>query len=86
MKPTLNSINKIICELSQRDYRARISRLTEGQKKKLKYGLKTLSDFGGYTLSGETIFFINLKNDYISGNISEEEIKAECLRFKLREI
>ena len=47
----VNAIDKIIAELSKRDYIARCKKLTRSQIENIKQGKKTLSDYGGYTLN-----------------------------------
>ena len=83
MKNT-KAIEKIIRELSKRDYEARYKKLTKSQIDNIRQGKKTLSDYGGYSLSQETMEAINLKRDYISGSITETEYKNYCLQYNLR--
>jgi hypothetical protein len=75
MKNT-NAIDKIIAKLSSRDYSAQWSRLTEAQKKRVKFGKLRFS----YSLGPETLEAIETKRAYISGEISEEEYKSFCLK------
>lgn len=78
MKNT-NAIDKIIKELSLKDYKAQYNRLTKAQKYKYKIGKYQFS----YALSYETNKAIEIKNDYVSGNITEEQYKAYCLKYNL---
>ena len=80
----VNAIDKIIAELSKRDYVARCKKLTRSQIENIKQGKKTLSDYGGYSLSQETMEAIDLKHDYINGNITEAEYKSYCLKYNMR--
>jgi len=75
MKNT-NAIDKIIAKLSSRDYSAQWSKLTEAQKIRVKFGKMHFS----YSLGPETLDAIEIKRAYISGEISEEEYKAFCIR------
>lgn len=83
MKNT-NTVEKIIAELSMRDYKARCKRLTKNQVENIRTGKKTLSDYGGYTLSEETIEAIEIKRQYLANEITEEEYKSWCLKYNLR--
>ena len=83
MKNT-KAIEKIIAELSKRDYEARCRKLTKAQVDNIRQGKKTLSDYGGYSLSQETIEAIELKRDYLSGSITEAEYKSWCLAYNRR--
>lgn len=75
MKNT-KAIDKIIAKLSSRDYSAQWSRLTEAQKKRVKFGKMQFS----YSLGPETLEAIETKRAYISGAISESEYKSFCLK------
>jgi hypothetical protein len=83
MKNT-KAIEKIIAELSKRDYEARCRKLTKSQIDNIRQGKKTLSDYGGYCLSQETMEAIELKRDYLSGSITEAEYKSWCLAYNRR--
>ena len=83
-KKNTNAIDKIIAELSKKDYEARCRKLTKSQIDNIRQGKKILSDYGGYSLSHETMEAINLKRDYISGSITEAEYKNYCLQYNLR--
>ena len=74
MKNT-NAIDKIIAELAMKDYR-RANPIKNGRPKYKKYH--------PYTLSPETNEARQIKIDYTSGNITEEEYKAWCLKYNLR--
>ena len=80
----VNAIDKIIAELSLREYKARCRKLTKSQKENIRQEKKTLSDYGGYSLSAETMEAIELKHDYQNGNITEAEYKDYCLKYNLR--
>ena len=79
-----NAIDKIIAELSRRDYEARCKRLTKSQVNNIRQGKKTISDYGGYSLSQETMEAIETKNNYQNENITEAEYKSYCLKYNLR--
>lgn len=83
-KKNTNAIEKIIAELSKRDYEARCKKLTKSQIDNIRQGKKTLSDYDGYSLSQETMEAIDLKRDYINGSITEAEYKNYCLQYNLR--
>lgn len=83
MKNT-NAIEKIIAELSKRDYEARCKKLTKNQVNNIRHGKKTLSDYGGYTLSQETMEAREIKRQYLADEITEEEYKSWCLKYNLR--
>ena len=83
-KKNTNAIDKIIAELSKRDYEARCKKLTKSQIDNIRQGKKTLSDYGGYNLSQETMEAIETKNNYQNGNITEAEYKNYCLQYNLR--
>ena len=65
-----NAIDKIIGEMSMQCY--------ESAQKKSKKRIKS------YSLSAECLEAIQIKNDYVSGKISEEDYKAYCLEYNLR--
>lgn len=54
-KKNTKAIEKIITELSKRDYESRCKKLTKSQIDNIRQGKKTLSDYGGYSLSQETM-------------------------------
>ena len=70
-----NAIDKIIAELAMRDYLAYNPRKADGRPKYKKHH--------PYTLSPETNEAREIKHDYLTGKISEEEYKAWCLRWNL---
>lgn len=72
MEKNVNTINKIIGELSYRDYMAK-KRKTKGKVK-------------SYSLSAETMQAIDIKHDYLNGDISENDYKSFCLRYNLRTV
>jgi hypothetical protein len=78
----VNAINKIIAELSARDYHAQAEKLTKAQKQKRLFGKYQFS----YSLSEETKEAIEIKNDYLSGKITEPEYKRFCLEYNLRTV
>lgn len=81
-----NAIDKIISELSLQDYKVRCKRLTKNSVKNIRTGKKTLSDYGGYTLSKETIEAIEIKKQYLADEITEEEYKSWCMKYNLRTV
>ena len=83
-KKNTKAIEKIITELSKRDYESRCKKLTKSQIDNIRQGKKTLSDYGGYSLSQETMEAIETKNNYQNGNITEAEYKNYCLQYNLR--
>lgn len=66
----LNAINKIIKELSFRDFLA----ATRNFHRKIK----------SYSLSTKTLEAMKVKYDYINERITEEEYKGFCLNYNLR--
>lgn len=68
----LNAINKIIKELSYRDFVA-TTRNFIGQIK-------------SYSLGADTLEAMKVKYDYINERISEEEYKGFCLNYNLRTV
>ena len=66
----LNAINKIIKEMSYRDFVAATRKFTR--------------KINGYSLSAETLEAMKVKYDYINGKITEEEYKGFCLNYNLR--
>lgn len=66
----LNAINKIIKELSYRDFVAATRNFT----RKIK----------SYSLSTETLEAMKVKYDYINERITEGEYKGFCLNYNLR--
>ena len=68
----LNAINKIIKELSYRDFVA----ATRNFRRKIE----------SYSLSTETLEAMKVKYDYINERISEEEYKRFCLNYNLRTV
>lgn len=76
----VNIINKIIGELSMRDYEAAWNKLS---KRKI-YAIQNGKYQFTYSLGNDTMEAINLKADYLSGKVTEEEYKTYCLRYNLR--
>ena len=74
MKNT-SAIDKIIKELAYKDYLRYNPVLKNGKPKYKKYH--------PYTLSQETNEARNIKIDYVSGKISEQDYKSYCLRYNL---
>lgn len=70
------AIEKIIAELSMKDYRAFNPLKANGRPK-----YKTHRQ---YTLSAETNEARQIKADYLADKISEAEYKAWCLKYNLR--
>lgn len=81
----VESINKIIKELASRDAIASYERLSKAQKTNIKLGKKRLSDYGGISFGQDTINAIEIKEAYLMGEINEEEYKAYCIKYWLRE-
>lgn len=65
---TYNSFQKLIGELSMQDFLAQ-----KGKKKKLK----------SYSLSANTEYIIECRNQFMSGELTEEEAKTIILKQKL---
>ena len=72
MGKNVNAIDKIIAELSMKCYES-AKRRTRGKVK-------------SYTLSAECLEAIEIKHNYLDGNISDAEYKAYCLKYNLRTI
>lgn len=70
------AIEKIIAELAMKDYLAMNPRLSNGRQKYKKHRQ--------YILSDETNEAREIKSDYLSGKITEEEYKTWCLKYNLR--
>ena len=68
------AIEKIIAHKSYRDYKAALERHTRHYKRKR---------FEGYTLAQDTLEAIEVKHNYLSCKITEEEYKAYCLKENL---
>ena len=86
MEKNVKAIDKIIAELARRDWQAAVRKLTTNQKRKLATGAKRLSDYGGYTLSTETMEAREIKLNYLNDEIGEEEYKAWCLKWNLAHV
>ena len=68
----LGAINKIIKELSFRDFMAATRNFT----RKIK----------SYSLGADTLEAMKVKYDYINERITEEEYKGFCLKYNLRTV
>lgn len=86
MKNT-SAIDKIIRELSLIDYKAAYKKYPEqfkaynaGKIQRRPHGYYQFS----YSLRAETAEAVGVKNEYLSGEISEETYKSYCLRYNLR--
>lgn len=79
MEKNVNAINKIIEELSHRDYLSSWNRLTEAQKNSVKFGKRRFC----YVLGADTLEAIKTKQNYLFGSITEAEYKSFCLRYNL---
>lgn len=75
MKNT-GAVEKIIKELAMKDFLA-VNPIGKDGRRKYKHHKP-------YSLSEETLFFVQLKNDYLEDKITEEEYKRECLKYNLR--
>lgn len=73
----VTAIDKIIAQLAMRDYLAYNPRKADGKPKYKRYH--------PYTLSSETNEARQIKQDYLQNNITEEQYKAWCLRWNLKE-
>lgn len=71
----INAIEKIIKELSMKDY------LTMNPVD--KDGRRKYAHHRPYSLSSETLDALEIKKQYLHDEISEEEYKAWCLRYNL---
>jgi len=79
-----NAIDKIFKELVYKDYESALKRWKKKIGKNKYYKDGTPKQFPGYSLSAESWECWNIKEDYISGNVSEEEYKSYCLKHNLR--
>lgn len=73
----VTAIDKIIAQLAMRDYLAYNPRKADGKPKYKRYH--------PYTLSPETNEARQVKQDYLQNKITEEQYKAWCLRWNLKE-
>lgn len=71
----INAIEKIIKELSMKDYLAMNPVDKDGRRK--------YAHHRPYSLSSETLEALEIKKRYLHDEISEEEYKAFCLRYNL---
>lgn len=76
MKKNVGAIDKIIAELSRRDFLAQWNRITNK-------GFYKGNGFGKfqYTLGFDTMEAVELKRDYLNEKITEEEYKTELIKF-----
>ena len=74
----VTAIEKIIAELSLRDFKAKWNSLTEKKKEYYRF-----HDGFNYSLGGDTMRAVDVKNDYLADKISEEEYKAFCLKYNI---
>lgn len=85
MKNT-NAIDKIIKELSTRDYRAAWEKYPRSYKRYYN-GMISRKPRGyiqfAYTLGADTEDALTVKKDYVAGKVTESEYKAYCLRYNL---
>ena len=81
MNKNVSAIDKIISNLSLRDYKAKWDTLTEKQKESYRIG-KKYGQFQ-YTLGRDTMTAIETKRDYLADKITEEEYKAFCLEYNI---
>ena len=77
MKNT-NAIDKIIKELSMKDYLRMNPKKADGTSKYKKHR--------PYLLSDETMEALEVKKQYLSDTINEEEYKTFCLHYNLRTV
>ena len=70
----IESCDKVIGELSYQDMVSHKSKLSKAKQQNYK---------GGYSLSENTHYLVDTRNDYLKGKITEEEAKAIFLRQKL---
>lgn len=70
----INAIEKVIKELSMKDYLV-MNPIINGKRKYKKHR--------PYTLSDETLEALEIKKQYLNDEITEEEYKAYCLRYNL---
>lgn len=75
MNKDYKAIDKIIAELAMKDYRAANPTNADGKPKYKKYH--------PYTLGIETNYYREIKIAYSKNEITEEQYKAECLRYNL---
>lgn len=76
----IEAIEKIIKELSYRDYIVVWRKLTKSQRTKYMLGKYQFS----YSLGADTNEAREVRNAYLHDKITEEEYKAYCLKYNLR--
>ncbi len=74
----INAINKIIAELAMKDFLAMNPIDKDGRRR--------YAHHRAYSLSEETKEAIEIKNNYLSGKITEPEYKRFCLDYNLRTV
>jgi len=72
-----NAIDKIIAELCMKEFEK-----ANPHPKMYKNGM---TNYHPYSLTDEINEYRKIKADYQNGSITEEEYKAACLRYNLRE-
>ena len=77
MKNT-NAIDKIIAELAMKDYLQANPKKADGKQKYKKHH--------AYSLSEETMEAREIKRQYLTDEITEEEYKSWCLKYNLRTV
>jgi len=70
----IKSCDKVIGELSFADMMSHKQKLSKAKQRNYK---------GGYSLSANTEYLIEVKNDYMNGKITEEYAKGMFLKQKL---
>lgn len=76
MSKNINAIEKIIAELSMKDFL--VTNPID------KDGIRRYSHHRPYSLSDETLEALEIKKQYLADEITEEEYKTYCLRYNLR--
>lgn len=78
----INAIDKIIKELSYRDFKAAHEKFWKHHKKHYDRKGNPIR-FPEYSLSQQTIEALEVKVSYLEGKITEEEYKRWCLKWNL---
>lgn len=79
----INIINKIITILAHRDMRSHREKWEKSHKKKFDRKGNPIQYPGGYSLSVETMEAMEIRDDYLSGKITDEEYKGYCLKKRI---
>ena len=74
-KKNIGAIEKIIKELAMKDFLSMNPVDKDGRRK--------YSHHRPYSLSAETMEAVEIKNQYIADEITEEEYKVWCMRYNL---